>query len=81
MNQKIDNEIGGWTDLDDAPELTQEWFDKAHYYRDGKLVKRGEGEPTLSDYHRKSARATRKAVLYWTGVFALVSVLIMLGDV
>jgi uncharacterized protein (DUF4415 family) len=26
---------------DDAPELTEEWFDHADLYRDGKLIRRG----------------------------------------
>jgi len=49
MNQKVDNATGGWVDPDDAPELTQEWFDRAHVYKDGKLVKRGEGEPPFEE--------------------------------
>lgn len=30
-----------WVDPDDAPELTDEWFDQADYYEGGKLVRRG----------------------------------------
>lgn len=30
-----------WIDPDDAPELTQEWFDSADYYEGGKLVRPG----------------------------------------
>jgi uncharacterized protein (DUF4415 family) len=30
-----------WTDPDDAPELTDEWFDTADYYEGEKLVRRG----------------------------------------
>lgn len=30
-----------WVDPDDAPELTDEWFDTADFYSDGKLVRRG----------------------------------------
>lgn len=30
-----------WTDPDDAPELTDEWFQKADLYHGEKLVRRG----------------------------------------
>ncbi len=30
-----------WIDPDDAPELTQEWFDGADYYEGGKLIRPG----------------------------------------
>ena len=30
-------------DPDTAPELTDEWFDKADYYDGGKLIRRGGG--------------------------------------
>ena len=30
-----------WRDPDDAPELTEEWFDTADYYEGDKLVRRG----------------------------------------
>lgn len=30
-----------WIDSDDAPELTQEWFDSADYYEGGKLIRPG----------------------------------------
>ncbi|HEU0217821.1 MAG TPA: BrnA antitoxin family protein [Stellaceae bacterium] len=33
-----------WIDPDDAPELTDEWFAGADFYRDGKLVRHG-GRP------------------------------------
>jgi uncharacterized protein (DUF4415 family) len=36
-----------WIDPDDAPELTQEWFDKAHVYKNGVLVKKGRGRPPI----------------------------------
>ena len=34
----------GWTDPDDAPELTDDWFAKADLYEGDKLVRRG-GRP------------------------------------
>ena len=30
-----------WIDPDDAPELTDEWFESADLYKGGKLVRRG----------------------------------------
>ncbi len=30
-----------WIDPDDAPELTQEWFERADYYEGGKLIRPG----------------------------------------
>ena len=30
-----------WVDRDDAPELTDEWFDTADFYEGDKLVRRG----------------------------------------
>lgn len=30
-----------WVDTDDAPELTDEWFQQADQHKGGKLVKRG----------------------------------------
>ncbi|MBF0136516.1 MAG: BrnA antitoxin family protein [Magnetococcales bacterium] len=30
-----------WTDPDDAPELTDAWFEQADLYRGGQLVRRG----------------------------------------
>ncbi len=30
-----------WVDPDDAPELTDEWFETADLYKGGKLVRRG----------------------------------------
>jgi uncharacterized protein (DUF4415 family) len=34
-----------WIDPDDAPELTDAWFDSAHVYKNGVLVRRGRGRP------------------------------------
>ena len=36
---------GSWTDPDDAPELTDEWFEKAHVYDGDRLVRAGRGRP------------------------------------
>jgi hypothetical protein len=32
-------------DPDDAPELDKEWFESAHFYKDGKLIRKGKGQP------------------------------------
>jgi uncharacterized protein (DUF4415 family) len=37
-----------WIDPDDAPELTEEWFAKAHVYKGGALIRRGKGRPPLA---------------------------------
>ena len=34
-----------WIDPDDAPELTDEWFDKADLYHGDTLIRRGRGRP------------------------------------
>jgi len=36
-----------WVDPDDAPELTEEYFDRAHVYVGDTLVRRGRGRPPL----------------------------------
>jgi len=37
-----------WVDPDDAPELTEEYFDRAHVYVGDTLVRRGRGRPPLA---------------------------------
>jgi uncharacterized protein (DUF4415 family) len=44
MNEKKHATGSTWTDFDEAPELTEEWFAGAEFYRGGKLVRRG-GRP------------------------------------
>jgi uncharacterized protein (DUF4415 family) len=44
MNEKT---ISDWSDPDDAPKLTSEWFDGADVYRGASLVRRG--RPKLDD--------------------------------
>lgn len=41
MGRKKDTTKREWVDPDDAPELTDEWFDAADFYSGGKLVRRG----------------------------------------
>jgi uncharacterized protein (DUF4415 family) len=41
MNEKLPVSKGVLLPEDDAPELTEEWFNEADVYRAGKLVKRG----------------------------------------
>jgi uncharacterized protein (DUF4415 family) len=44
MPEKKDVTKSTWTDPDDAPELTDEWFATADLYQAGKLIRRG-GRP------------------------------------
>ena len=48
-----------WVDPDDAPELTEEWFRKAHVYHGNVLISRGEGA-TREDRAVEQARAKDK---------------------
>ncbi len=41
MGKKKNAIASAWVDPDDAPELTDEWFDTADYYEGDKLVRRG----------------------------------------
>ena len=41
MNENKKDTGSTWIDPDDAPELTEEWFQKADLYHGGKLVRRG----------------------------------------
>jgi len=44
MSGKKEGSASTWTDPDDAPELTDEWFADADLYEAGKLIRRG-GRP------------------------------------
>lgn len=44
MDEKKRDTVSTWIDPDDAPELTDDWFAGADYYRAGKLMTRG-GRP------------------------------------
>jgi len=41
MSAKGSDTKNTWHDPDDAPELSEEWFATADFYRGGKLVRRG----------------------------------------
>jgi uncharacterized protein (DUF4415 family) len=41
MGKKKNAIASAWVDPDDAPELTDEWFDTADYYEGDKLIRRG----------------------------------------
>lgn len=41
MTANKPNTESTWTDPDDAPELTREWFEKADLYHGEKLIRRG----------------------------------------
>ncbi|AMJ61759.1 BrnA antitoxin family protein [Bosea sp. PAMC 26642] len=42
-----------WVDPDDAPELTDAWFDTADVHKDGVLVRRGRGRPKVETPKRQ----------------------------
>jgi uncharacterized protein (DUF4415 family) len=39
--------VAGWVDPDEAPELTDEWFETADVHHGGVLVRRGRGRPKI----------------------------------
>jgi uncharacterized protein (DUF4415 family) len=41
MSKKKNATKQEWVDPDDAPELTEEWFEGADYYEGDKLIRRG----------------------------------------
>jgi uncharacterized protein (DUF4415 family) len=45
MKKSKKNTKSAWIDPDDAPELTEEWFENAHVYKNGILIRRGKGRP------------------------------------
>lgn len=47
MNVKSHDSKSTWADPDDAPEITDEWVNDAHHYRNGELIRRGRGRPPL----------------------------------
>ncbi|EHA16388.1 hypothetical protein [Halomonas sp. HAL1] len=47
MNLKGSDTNSTWIDADEAPELTDEWFEAAHQYYQNTLVKRGSGCPPI----------------------------------
>ena len=53
MNAKDSATNNTWFDPDDAPELTEEWFETAHQYQGDTLVKRGRGRPPIPETERK----------------------------
>lgn len=53
MNAKEKDMKAAWVDPDDAPELTEAWFEGAHQYSGNTLVKRGRGRPPIPESERK----------------------------
>ncbi|MGP9772202.1 BrnA antitoxin family protein [Halomonas citrativorans] len=53
MNAKENDTKATWIDPDDAPELTESWFEAAHQYDGDTLVKRGRGRPPIPESERK----------------------------
>jgi len=61
MTESSSDTAGDWVDPDDAPELTQEWFDTAAFKIGDKVIRRG-GRPRGSDKEQVTLRLD-KAVL------------------
>jgi uncharacterized protein (DUF4415 family) len=53
MNAKEKDMKATWVDPDEAPELTEAWFEGAHQYDGDTLVKRGRGRPPIPENERK----------------------------
>lgn len=53
MKAKDNDTKTTWVDPDDAPELTEAWFEAAHQYQGDTLVKRGRGRPPIPESERK----------------------------
>ena len=53
MNVKDNNTESTWIDPDDAPELTEEWFENAYQYHGNVMVKRGRGRPPIPESEKK----------------------------
>lgn len=53
MNAKDNDTKTTWVDPDDAPELTEAWFEAAYQYQGDTLVKRGRGRPPIPMSDRK----------------------------
>jgi uncharacterized protein (DUF4415 family) len=47
MKKKSEPTVSNWKDPDDAPELTQDWFEAADLYKAGKVIRRG--RPRVSE--------------------------------
>ena len=64
-----------WVDPDDAPELTEDWFERADIYDGDKLIKRGRGRPRIEKPKEQITlrldadviSAIRKSGPGWTG--------------
>lgn len=48
MSAKQGGGASTWVDPDDAPELTEEHFEKADWYDGERLIQRGRGRPKLA---------------------------------
>jgi uncharacterized protein (DUF4415 family) len=45
MTKKNEPGVGEWVDPDDAPELTEAFFDNAEYFHGDRFIRRGRGRP------------------------------------
>lgn len=53
MNAKLHATNSTWVDPDDAPELTEEWFDKAQFHIGGQPVSQAEGKAAFREALRR----------------------------
>lgn len=53
MKASEKNTESTWIDPDDAPELTDEWFEGAYQYHGNVMVKRGRGRPPIPESEKK----------------------------
>lgn len=57
MSAKLKGSSETWVDPDDAPELTEEFFEKAEYRIGDRLVSKGEGKTALQSGLRRGRPA------------------------
>lgn len=75
MRRKKSGIAAGWSDPDDAPELTEEMLDRADFFDGDKLIKRGRGRPRVEKPKKQITlrldadviAALRKSGPGWTG--------------
>ncbi len=63
MNEKRDAGASGWVDPDDAPELTDEFFDQAEIRDGDAVVRRGRGRPKRAETREQIALRVEQALL------------------
>ena len=62
--KKVDAYVLGPADYDEIPELTAEWFERADFYKGGKLIKRGR-PPSANPKEALSLRLDRDVIAHY----------------